>query len=231
MRSKIIILILLNLIISSGTHIFSELIIKQARDGRIIVSNRPDIIFSSKNKMATFIKPSSPSMSIPLVYMKKISALTEKYGLSKNLVLAIIKAESDFNTYALSKKGAAGLMQLMKKTALQYGVSNRYDAHQNLEAGIKHLKYLYKKYKGNLNLTLAAYNAGETAVNKYGGIPPYRETKNYIRKVRKYMGSPAGQLTFNPKKTKIFKYYTREGRIVLSDTPPPNAIKRVEIFD
>lgn len=211
-------------------HINSELIVKQAKDGRIILTNRPDVIFSKSRKQATFIHSSS-RMDVPYVYLKKVAKLSEKYGLSKNLILAVIKAESDFNVYAKSKKGAAGLMQLMKDTALQYGVSNRYDAHQNLEAGIKHLKFLYTKFNGNLNLTLAAYNAGESAVKKYNGVPPFGETKKYIKKVRKFMGlsysgNPTGRI-----KTKIFKYYTSKGRIVISDTPPVNATRKVEILN
>ena len=79
-------------------------------------------------------------------------------------------------------------MQLMKDTALQYGVFNRYNADENLEAGVKHLKYLYQKYKSNIPLTLAAYNAGEESVRKYNGIPPYPETKQYIRRVMSLMG-------------------------------------------
>lgn len=227
MVKKFFLLPLLFVLLTVSLH--SELIVKQAKDGRIVVTNRPDVIFTGSSTKATFIRPSS--MDVPYMYQKKVSVLAGKYGLSKQLVLAVIKAESDFNVYAKSKKGAAGLMQLMKDTALKYGVSNRYDAHQNLEAGIKHLKHLYNKYNGNLNLTLAAYNAGESAVKKYNGIPPYRETKNYIKRIRKFMGlsyssNPVGRI-----KTKIFKYFTSEGRIVVSDTPPVNAIRKVEIFD
>ena len=98
------------------------------------------------------------------------------------------KAESSFNPFAVSPKGAVGIMQLMKDTARQYGVINRYNAQENIEAGVRHLKYLYEKFQGNIPLTLAAYNAGEEAVSKYNGVPPYRETKKYIRRVMSLMG-------------------------------------------
>ncbi len=211
-------------------NLYSELIIKQAKDGRIVVTNRPDVIFTKSRVKASFIT-SSPAMDVPFIYKKKVGELALKYGLSEKLILAVIKAESDFNVYAKSKKGAAGLMQLMKDTAIKYGVSNRYDAQQNLEAGIKHLKYLYEKYNGDLNLTVAAYNAGEGAVKKYNGVPPYKETKNYIKRVRKFMGLSYSTNYVSKVKTKIFKYFTSDGRIVVSDTPPVNAVRKVEIFD
>jgi len=211
-------------------NLYSELIVKQAKDGRIVVTNRPDVIFTGSRAKASFISP-SPSMDVPYIYKKKVGELALKYGLSEKLILAVIKAESDFDVYAKSKKGAAGLMQLMKDTAIKYGVSNRYDAQQNLEAGIKHLKYLYEKYNGDLNLTVAAYNAGEGAVKKYNGVPPYKETKNYIKRVRKFMGLSYSTNYVSKVKTKIFKYFTSDGRIVVSDTPPVNAVRKVEIFD
>lgn len=223
-------LLTLSFVLMIFPYIHSELIVKQAKDGRIVVTNRPDIIFSNSKNQATFIRPET-HLDVPYIYHEKISALAKKYGMSKKLIMAVIKAESDFNVYAKSKKGAAGLMQLMKETALQYGVNNRYDAHQNLEGGIKHLKYLYKKYNRNLNLTLAAYNAGESAVKKYKGVPPFKETKNYIKKVRKFMGLSYSGILNDKIKTKIFKYFTSEGRIIVSDTPPANTVGKVEIFD
>ncbi|MEE8481843.1 MAG: lytic transglycosylase domain-containing protein [Acidiferrobacterales bacterium] len=102
------------------------------------------------------------------------------------LVKAIIHAESAFNPYATSKKGARGLMQLLPTTAAMYGVSNLYDPEQNIDAGVQHLKYLLKKYSNNSRLAVAAYNAGETAVRRYGGVPPYKETRTYVTKVLRY---------------------------------------------
>jgi len=119
----------------------------------------------------------------------------------------------------------------MKSTAKQYGVTNRYDADQNIDGGIRHLKYLYEKYNRKLSIVLAAYNAGESAVSKYNGVPPYKETRNYIRKVKKFMGLPYSGITYSKAKTTIFKYETKDGRIVLSDSPPPVLTNKVTIFD
>lgn len=111
---------------------------------------------------------------------------SQKYGIDDSLVKAVIYTESYFNPNATSHKGASGLMQLMPSTAEKYGVSDIYNPRQNIVAGIKHLRYLMKLFPGNLKYVIAAYNAGENAVNKYNGIPPYRETQGYVKKVMKH---------------------------------------------
>lgn len=112
---------------------------------------------------------------------------SQKHGIDDSLVKAVIYTESYFNPNATSKKGASGLMQLMPATAEKYGVSDLYNPKQNIVAGIKHLRYLMKLFPDNLKHVLAAYNAGENAVNKYNGIPPYRETQGYVKKVMKHL--------------------------------------------
>ena len=112
---------------------------------------------------------------------------SEKYGIDDSLVKAVIYTESYFNPNATSKKGASGLMQLMPATAEKYGVSDLYNPKQNITAGIKHLSYLMTLFPNNLTHVIAAYNAGENAVNKYNGIPPYRETQGYVKKVLKHL--------------------------------------------
>ena len=111
---------------------------------------------------------------------------SQKYDIDPSLVKAVIYAESYFNPNATSHKGASGLMQLMPATAEMYGVDDLYNPRQNIVAGIKHLKYLLKLYPKNLKHAIAAYNAGESAVDKYKGIPPYRETQGYVKKVMKH---------------------------------------------
>jgi soluble lytic murein transglycosylase-like protein len=115
-----------------------------------------------------------------------ISEKASKHGVSTELVKAVIKAESDFDPHAVSKKGAVGLMQLLPKTAYSMGIDNVYDPAMNVDAGCKLLKQLLEKFNGDIEMSLAAYNAGETAVAKHGGIPPYKETINYVQKVIKY---------------------------------------------
>ncbi|HXI12878.1 MAG TPA: lytic transglycosylase domain-containing protein [Thermoanaerobaculia bacterium] len=108
-----------------------------------------------------------------------------KYEVDPNLVAAVIEAESRFKRTARSPVGARGLMQLMPKTGRWMGASNLYDADQNVDAGVKYLKYLDKRFNGDLTNTIAAYNAGEGTVRRYGGIPPYNETQTYVKKVMK----------------------------------------------
>ena len=118
-----------------------------------------------------------------------VKTAAQKHGVDDRLVMALIKQESNYNTAAVSKAGAMGLMQLMPATAQSLGVSNPFSPQQNIEGGVKHLKTLLEKYNGNLILALAAYNAGSGSVEKYGGVPPYKETQNYVKKVlENYLG-------------------------------------------
>ncbi len=112
-----------------------------------------------------------------------ISAMSEAHGVDPVLVSALIKVESGYRPRARSRKGAMGLMQLMPSTAREYKVRNPFDPKANIEAGIKHLKSLIDRFDGGLELALAAYNAGEGAVKKFNGIPPYRETRNYVTRI------------------------------------------------
>jgi len=117
---------------------------------------------------------------------KLIVRYSKKYHIDPALVEAIVKVESSYDTEAVSHKGAQGLMQLMPTTAKSLGVSNSHDPKQNLAGGIQYLRKLLDRYDGNVELALAAYNAGEGAVQKYNGVPPYPETVDYVAKVRKY---------------------------------------------
>ena len=115
-------------------------------------------------------------------YGEIISAVSEAHGVDPLLVRALIQVESNYQARARSRKGAMGLMQLMPSTARSYNVRNPFDPKANIEAGIKHLKSLIDRF-GRLELGLAAYNAGEAAVTKFNGIPPYRETRNYVSRI------------------------------------------------
>jgi soluble lytic murein transglycosylase-like protein len=119
-----------------------------------------------------------------VAYAAEIRAAAQQHGVDEAVVRAIIHAESSFNPNALSRVGAQGLMQLMPGTARRFGVNNAFDATQNIRGGVQYLAWLLRRYNGDLTLAAAGYNAGEGAVDKYKGVPPYSETRLYVQRVR-----------------------------------------------
>ncbi len=123
-----------------------------------------------------------------------IAAATSAYNVSLELVRAIIQVESDFDHLARSSKGAQGLMQLMPGTAQRFGVGDPFDPRQNIFGGVQYLRFLLDLFSGDIALVAAAYNAGENAVIRYNGVPPYRETRGYVGKVQSLLGGAAAAL-------------------------------------
>jgi soluble lytic murein transglycosylase-like protein len=119
----------------------------------------------------------------PRAFDEAVNAIAASQSLPPQLVHSVIKVESNYNPLAVSSKGAQGLMQLMPATARRFGVANSFDPVDNIQGGARYLKYLLDLYKGDYDLALAAYNAGEGAVGKYGAVPPYPETLNYLVQV------------------------------------------------
>lgn len=126
-------------------------------------------------------------------YQASITKYAKRYTVDADLIKAVIAAESCYNRTAVSPKNAQGLMQLIPATAERFGVSNTFNADQNIRGGTRYLRFLIKRYKGNLPKAIASYNAGEGAVDRYKGIPPYKETQKYVKNVLRIYGKLSGR--------------------------------------
>lgn len=149
-------------------------------------------------------------------YAAEIREIASQQGISPVLVEAVVRAESGFDPRAVSAKGAEGLMQLMPRTAAALGVRDRFDPRENLQGGVRHLRYLLERYRGSVPLAVAAYNAGEQAVDAHGGIPPFPETRQYVQRVLLAAGladapSPADVM---------YRYRRPDDTLVYSNLPP-----------
>lgn len=143
-----------------------------------------------------FTKSAAPPTPAPSTnqFAELIHAAATKHGVDERLITQVIATESNFNPRAVSRKSAQGLMQLLPKTAAEYSVSNVFDPAQNIEGGTHYLKDLLDRYRGNLRLALAAYNAGPELVDRYGGVPPIAETLSYVRRITTSLAHEKKQL-------------------------------------
>ena len=163
---------------------------------------------------------SRPWMSIDRDGVDKlVREAAERHHVDPALVRAVIETESNWNPRAHSRKGAGGLMQLIPTTAQRYGANDLYNPEQNIDAGVRHLKMLLERYHGNLDMALAAYNAGERTVDRFGGIPPIRETRDYVQKVQNaYFRPGSGRMTdlfVNPRA--IRRDVSETGRVIFTN--------------
>ena len=169
-----------------------DTLVLQLRSGGEIVCDR-SVISEIKPDEVPYPEPQPPQAAAVLpidpgtAYSDLIDTLSIQHGVPSRLVKALIKVESGYQPRARSRRGAMGLMQLMPETARQYGVADPYDPRANIEAGIKHLKSLIERLP--LDRALAAYNAGEAAVQRFGGVPPYAETRDYVSRIIKLFGA------------------------------------------
>ena len=169
---------------SNGTTLLTN---KQGRYSHLKVEKKtyyPDSNMHSYSNWGSSYASVLPSYSRNKnAFDRIIKQAAAQHGISEGLIKAVMHTESGFNVNARSPVGAQGLMQLMPATARRFNVSNAYDPQQNIMAGAKYLSWLMKRFKGNTSLVLASYNAGEGNVAKYGGIPPFKETQDYVRRV------------------------------------------------
>ncbi len=154
------------------------------------------------------------------LYHPFVEKAATRHGVDADLIHAVIRAESNYDQFAISDKGALGLMQLTPTTAALYGVGNVFDPAQNIDGGTRYLKELINLYGGKTALVLAAYNAGQEAVRKYQGIPPYKETRDYIGRVQAQFAQSQVRV-----RKPIYKYRDASGRWVLTDDPGYQAKK------
>ena len=165
----------------SGVIHFSNVSVGTAKKYKKIKSADATVpATAAASRPASHSPASLTSSNKPSAYADIINTACDRHGIDPSLVLALVKVESGFNPDALSRKGAMGLMQLMPQTAVDMNVRDTFNPYENIDGGVKYLRYLIDRYEGNLSLALAAYNSGETAVKKWGTIPPYRETQNYV---------------------------------------------------
>jgi len=143
-------------------------------------------------------RPAAPALhavtanaTMPAEVDAAIEQAAARHNVDPNLVRAVIKVESNFNPHAVSRKGAVGLMQLMPSTARGLNVTDPFDPRQNVDAGVRHLRSLLDNFSGDLPRSLAAYNAGQKAVERHSGVPPYAETREYVRRITGLYGSGA----------------------------------------
>jgi soluble lytic murein transglycosylase-like protein len=217
-------------ILFAAAHATGEIQVRVDEKGRKIFFNPAPKVIKSKFKMTA---------GAPLTYSKKagdytpmIEKVCAKYSVDPELVKAVIQAESAYNSNAVSHAGAIGLMQLMPATAARFGVKEIFDPNENIHGGVQYLKFLLQLFNGDLPLAVAAYNAGEGAVQRFQGIPRYTETQNYVRKVltlygkSDYASGVMLQAKVEPPKT-IYKYTDSKGMIQFTTQKPKEGVVEV----
>jgi soluble lytic murein transglycosylase-like protein len=217
----------------------AEAVTRVLPDGTLYVSNiaPANALSASASTAATAERRPAPAERPPAPTGAKardlraaITRVAERYGLPTSLIEAVIAVESGFKVRAVSPKGALGLMQLMPQTAAILGVKDAFDPIANVEGGVRHLRGLIDQFSNNLPLALAAYNAGAGAVTRYGGIPPYRETQDYVARILKRFGgvlkgaeAPEAPKPQEVEQSNFERIYRADGTIVYTNRPADGA--------
>jgi soluble lytic murein transglycosylase-like protein len=177
--------------ISAATPAAAQVYKRTARDGTTYFTNiqpNPSLQRVALTQPASYETPREPADYG--TYSKEIAEAAALYAVPERLIRAVIRAESGFDPRAVSPRGACGLMQLMPETAAILGVRDLFNPRQNIQAGARHLRAMMERFRNDLPMALAAYNAGERPVASYRGIPPYPETREYVARVLRYYGAP-----------------------------------------
>lgn len=202
---------IMNSSLNSASRIFSY----KNEQGQMVFTNEPTISY----------KETEPDEKKIAMYQNVINNIATRFKVDSKLVNAIIIAESNYNPYAVSRKGAKGIMQLMPSTAKRYGVTRIFDPMDNIIGGVKYLKDLLIIFDGDLKYALASYNAGENMVKYYNGIPPFEETKDYVEKVMNLYEKAGGRKT-------AYKYWDMQNKIHYSiERPIEGTYKQMTIIN
>ncbi len=218
---KQLLIFILTLSFSWGITCYAEEIYKFVDDNGVThFTNTPNSgknykkIMSKKTDKIPGSKVRKTDVSRTSRYDSIVTSKSLKYNIEPSLISAVIKVESNWNSRAVSQKGAKGLMQLMPATAREMNVGNPFNPEENIDGGTKYLRYLLDRFNGDLELALAAYNAGPASIRKYGGIPPIRETQLYVKQVLKIYN----RKDKSGKKT-IYKISFNDGSVLYTNTP------------
>ncbi len=217
------------LLVASGSLCAQE-DIRLQRDarGRVVATNTRGGAYAGARTVPAHVSPQpaashgSQAAAVPRQLGPLIRQAARRHGVSPDLIRAVVAVESGFDPRAVSPRGARGLMQLMPATAAELNVYNVYDPAQNLDGGTRHLRGLLDRFDGDLRLALAAYNAGSEAVRHHGGVPPYPETREYVRKVLQRLAH-GGSGQSGPRN--LTPYRDSRGHLVLTNMPQPAARK------
>jgi soluble lytic murein transglycosylase-like protein len=213
----------------SPTPALAQIFMSRDATGTAVLSDRkidaPMAVYGVSKAPAYRVTKASQSSHAEL-FEPLVQEHSQRHSLRPELVRAVIQVESGFDPWATSPKGAMGLMQLMPDTARSLGVLNAYDPGENIRGGTAYLRQLLDKYRGDEKLALAAYNAGPGAVDRYDDVPPYRETREYVKKVN----SKAAGLQKTPPRPVFYKWIVIDGDRVMpkySQAPPPSGTYEV----
>ncbi len=208
-----------------GVNASADMYQTTSEDGTVLYSNQP--VIGSRTIMKEE-KPDRKALSKSHKsshYHAIVDEKSRKHNVDPKLVKAVISAESGWNASAISPKGAVGIMQLMPRTANDMGVGNRFNPEQNIEGGIKYLRYLLDKFSGNLTLALAAYNAGPARVEKVKGVPSIPETVNYVKRVMNtYSGGPGTSWLPSGQSPKIRMVTLEDGSVLYTNAFSPGSL-------